>query len=322
MNQFLFCFLRLFILFAIFCSCSSQVKKNNNFNQSSVDLSTQVNQLNLEQEDYSQIDQKHFMKPDSIRYNSYEDYYTIGNPKVNALLTESLSRLTLNQLKTFVSLDDLLTIGIAKCYQGLYVDGLKALQDQYDLYKLSPSYWNQIGTCYLLQGNLRKSIFYYNRALELKKDYAPSLNNIGIVHQKMGQDESAMLSFQKAFEVSSFSMTPNFNLAHMYLKYGHAQKAKNIFQYLLKNNPNDPDILNALANCELLLGDISQAYQIFSSLPKDKMTNFVYSGNFSLVLFLKEKKAEAMNLLKSSKVDKENAEEWAYYERLRNLISK
>ena len=55
------------------------------------------------------------------------------------------------------------------------------------------------------QGNLDQAIYYYQKGLQLKPDYAPVYNNLGLVLQKQNKIDEATQWFEK-----SLSLDPNY----------------------------------------------------------------------------------------------------------------
>lgn len=89
------------------------------------------------------------------------------------------------------------------CYLGEF-DKAEQKMDQLYLEKSGdPSYWNQIGNCYYLQGDLIMAKFYYKEALRRDPQFIPTINNLALVSLKQGEFNRAKILLKKASELDS-----------------------------------------------------------------------------------------------------------------------
>ncbi len=184
--------------------------------------------------DFDEIENKDFKAIPEIEYIEHEDLFVDEVSQTDALSKESLARLPEPKLQRAGKVDNPISKGISLCYQRRFTEAFKLLDAAYFKYKGHPSYWNQVGTCYFLQGWNRKAFLFYNKARDLNQKYAPAINNLGVIYQREGNEQKAMAAFDKASEINSFSMTPMFNKAQIFLKYGFIEKARRIFEVLHK----------------------------------------------------------------------------------------
>ena len=59
-----------------------------------------------------------------------------------------------------------------------------------------------LGVAYMQQGKYRQALDKLNRAKLAKNDYAPVYNALGLLHQKLGENEIAESNFKKAIELN------------------------------------------------------------------------------------------------------------------------
>ena len=71
-------------------------------------------------------------------------------------------------LKSISETQDPISKIISLCYRREYEDAEKVMDDVYKQYKNHPSYWNQVGTCYYLRGDLRKALLYYKELTKFR----------------------------------------------------------------------------------------------------------------------------------------------------------
>src|SRR5690554_4554082 len=206
-----------------------------------------------------------FKKPAPVNYVAKSDYYRgVSMNDAQALQDESLYRLT--DYKGSLKSEDAITKIVKSCYEGKYESAFKLVKDEHDRYRNNPAFWNQVGTCYLLQGNKRKALLFYNKALEFAPSYAPALNNIGVMYRRSGEDQKAEVAFARAVESSNFSKTPRFNLAQLYLDYGLFKDA--IANFKVLENAKDVDVFAGLGTAYLMAGEHKRAAAYFDKIDK------------------------------------------------------
>ncbi len=244
----------------------------------------------------SWVDQLSFEKKVEKKYLADEDGFTfLLDEKKNILSKESLVNIGTVQLEeSLAKIQDPLTKFVAKCYQQKFDEGLKLADEIYQIYKNNTSYWNQVGTCYLLRSDYSKAILFYNKSRDLDAKYSPAVNNLGVIYFRQGKFSKALLAFKKASDLGKFSVTPNYNLAQLFLKFGNAAKAISILQGLQKRSPQDQDVVAALATANLLNGDYPQAIIGFSTLDKSIIQRPNVGLNYCVALKLLNRKSESL----------------------------
>lgn len=267
--------LALLFIITTFYSCSSAIK------QLSGKSSTEPTE-----EELASIENSDFLQGKRVRFKKEFDNFEAINrdSDTDSLMYESIARIPEYDLKSISETQDPISKIISLCYRREYEDAEKVLDDVYKQYKNHPSYWNQVGTCYYLRGDLRKALLYYNKSRSLSKKYAPPINNLGVIYQRRGFDQKALLAFKKASDLSSFSLTPVFNLAHLYLKYGFSKRARTIFESLRKKGSKDVDVIAGLATTYLMENNIQKSVELFSQIPDSQRKRPNVGVNFAIAL--------------------------------------
>lgn len=216
------------------------------------------------------INSASFKKQKALSPAEVKDFYTTKLKTQNpALQDETLDRYTTDELsKMSESQDPILDISLA-CLKRDFTQAFSTASKVYDRFQKVPSYWTQIANCHLSQGNLRKAMLFYNKALEIDSSYIPALNNLGVLYQKNGDDQKALVAFEKANKQSRFSKTPRYNLGKIYLKYGLSELAIPLLKGLLNESPTDVDLLNAVATAYFFANDYSTALAYYQKIPRD-----------------------------------------------------
>lgn len=65
-----------------------------------------------------------------------------------------------------------------------------------------PSFWNNKGLEFYKEKNYTEALSCYERALEIRPEYAPAWYNRGIILEKLGNIEEAEKSYEKALQYS------------------------------------------------------------------------------------------------------------------------
>ncbi|MFP5490350.1 MAG: tetratricopeptide repeat protein [Bacteriovoracia bacterium] len=246
------------------------------------------------------ISNQDFAKKKPIVYTPGQDHYNAKGKGDNVLLSESANNASDAEMKEILAGKDPLAVMMASCYERDYQRAFGIAEAIFNTHLKLPTYWNQIATCYLLQGNERKALLFYNKAIEVSPDYVPALNNIGVIYGKNNQDQKAQVALQRALKNGQFTRTPRYNQAHLLLNYGLADKSLPIFQGLSNEAPNDVEVRIGLANSLAVLARWEEAWEHFSLVP-DKLRRRSDVGlNMSLTAYRLGKKDLAKDLLSAT----------------------
>lgn len=231
------------------------------------------------------ITNESFKKEAPLRNNQVTDFYQ-GNPQTlaPALQDETLDRYSVSELSKIKDTTDPLLVISMKCAVKDYDEAFKLAGKIFDRYQKVAAYWNQVANCHLNSGSHRKALLFYNKALEFDRNYVPALNNIGVMYSRQGQDQKALVAFERAGKEGKFSKTPRYNLAKLHLTYGLSESARPIFLSLLNQAPQDVDLLNAVATSFLLDSDYQSALSYFNKIPQNEWKRAEIGLNIALSL--------------------------------------
>ncbi len=241
---------------------------------------------------------KDSFKKEKVLLNTEVKDYISEHPKTlnPALQDETLDRYTTDELDTLsTSSDPLIAISL-RCSKKDFDTAYGVAAKNFNRYQKIPAYWNAVANCHLLQGNSRKALLFYNKALEVSPNYVPSLNNIGVLYSRQGEEQKALVAFERANQQSRFAKTPRYNLARLYLRYGLVESAMPLFQGLLNESPTDVDLINAVGNCYFFMSDYQKAYSLFAQIPASALHRAEYGLNFAVTLKKIGKTKEAMGI--------------------------
>jgi tetratricopeptide (TPR) repeat protein len=235
-----------------------------------------------------------FKKEKPLTNAQVADFYaTATSVSTPALQDETLDRYSEKDLAAVkLAGDPLLEISV-RCARREFAEAFKLAASSFHRYQKVAAYWNQVANCHLNTGAFRKALLFYNKALEVSPNYVPALNNIGVMYSRQGQDQKALVAFERANREARFAKTPRYNLARLYLTYGLAEAALPLFQGLLGEAPNDVDLLTALATTQFILADYPRALETFRTIPEAARSRAEVGLNLALTLKHLGKTAEA-----------------------------
>lgn len=227
----------------------------------------------------------------------------VSESNLDGLRFESLNRYDSDRLLAITKENKT----IAMCHKGLYNEAIEEFKLQLDAQKTNPKYWNHLATCYLLNTKLSQAKFYFDLALKTvgndKTMESIIHNNIGIYYTKLKQDDLALSEFNKSITLSKKYLTPQYNMAQIYLKFGLYNKAKNILNLLISRNPKDIDFINSIGHLNLMTGQYKKALYFYSQIPQKYMHRDDYATNYSMALYMSGKYKEALKVIKSADMD-------------------
>lgn len=243
-----------------------------------------------------------FKKEKAVAASEVRDFYSTDlKGQSPALQDETLDRYTAEELANLAeSKDPLFEISL-RCSKKDFSAAFAAASSAYNKYHKTPVYWNLVANCHLQQGNQRKALLFYNKALEVTPNYVPALNNIGVLYSRQGEDQKALVAFERANKQSRFSKTPRYNLAKLYLRYGLAESALPLFQGLLSESSEDVDLLNSVAQASFILADYQSALTHYSRIPKSFWSQPEVGLNLALTLKKLGRTADSLAVLNSIK---------------------
>lgn len=254
-----------------------------------------------------------FKKPKPLTNSEISDYFQGNEKSLNpALQDETMDRLSNEELSDMKTSGDPLVDMSVLCSQKDFKDAFEIASKNFNQYQKVAPYWNVVANCHLNQGNFRKALLFYNKALEVSPNYVPALNNIGVMYSRQDQDQKALVAFERANKRSKFSKTPRYNMAKLYLTYGMAENAQPVFESLLSGSPTDVDLLNATATSYFLMSDYNKALGYFQRIPQSQWSRAEIGLNLALTLKKTGKAKEAHEVFSDVKEPK-NANLKRYY---------
>jgi tetratricopeptide (TPR) repeat protein len=107
--------------------------------------------------------------------------------------------------------------------------------------------YNNLGDALDQKGRVDEAISHFQKALEIKPDYASACNNLGHALRQKGRVDEAIADYQKALEIKPDYAEAHNNLGNALLQKGRVDEAIDHFQKALQLKPADPAFQNNLA---------------------------------------------------------------------------
>lgn len=267
--------------------------------------------------DLDDVSNADFKKSSEVSYENKEDQFgKVDIKESEALNEESIQRLSdPSDIPTKTVLDEI----IVACYEKDFEKAFSLIRENNNKYRQHPIFWNQVGTCYMLQGERRKALLFYNKALEFKSSYAPAFNNLGVMYRSENDDQKALVAFTRSKKSNNLSRTPRFNLGMLYLEYGLYNHSIAMLKGLNNVASNDIDVLAGLGTAYLMKNDLKSANAYFSKIDNDFWERPDIGINYALLNYLINNTEKARDIF--SEVNKEKLGAWAqYYNEVKNRI--
>jgi tetratricopeptide (TPR) repeat protein len=231
----------------------------------------------------------------------------IETADVDLLKEESLMRYNTNRLEKMEAPEkDFISKSLLACHQKKFSKGLGLLEKEMNINKTNPFYWNALGTCYSLSKDFTKALFYYDlglEALSMVNNQTKILaegtltNNIGLVHLNFKRHNEAFESFKRSSELLPDFVTPQFNIAQLYIEFNNNAKALSILKKLEAKNPDDIDLLYSLSLIYFRNNDFDNSYIAIKRVKQDYLNRPDIVGLYAFNLMNKNKLAEAKDII-------------------------
>jgi tetratricopeptide (TPR) repeat protein len=202
-------------------------------------------------------------------------------------------------LKTTVSMMLVLTLGVLSWNQsGMYADAetlyRTTIRKNADCWM---AHYN-LGILLATMGKTNEAMNHYQKALEIKPNYARAHNNLGILLSDMGRANEAITHFMKALEINptydGAHYNPHYNLGILLATMGQTDEAVAHYQKALEINPNHAKAHNNLGLLLMKMGRLDEAMAHYQKALEINPTSAEAHYNLGLLLVDMGRPDEAM----------------------------
>ncbi len=143
----------------------------------------------------------------------------------------------------------------------------------------SPNTHNNLGDVYGRQGDKERALREFQRAIELKPNYADAYHNSGNTYRELGNFDKALASYQKAAELNPKLWQSYQNIAAIYFDAKQYDLSLANIEKAIQINPKNLNLYNNLGIVYLAKGDKEKAKQTFTQvLYSDPKNQFAQTG--------------------------------------------
>ncbi len=156
---------------------------------------------------------------------------------------------------------------------------IKSYEEASRLEPLNPYYSTQEGLVYITQATflpkekkdekiklLKKAKVQFERAIKLKKDYAPAHFQLAMIYKAEGKEQEAIKRLEETKKISPFDVGLAFQLGLTYYQAREYQKAKRELERAILLNPNYSNALYFLGLTYNKLGENDKAIEKFEEV--------------------------------------------------------
>lgn len=188
---------------------------------------------------------------------------------------------------------------VSRCYKGETEEVLKEYKEKFLKKDQDPQYWIHIGNCYFVSSQWSKAEFYYQLSSENSKKSVKALamNNLALLSFKHEQWEKGKEYLLQAMTLAPQAKVPRFNLAQLYIQFGHYNEALEILNSSVFRGKRDVDVMFSFANIALYQNDLKTAEKWFKEIPTSYLKREDIAITYSLYLIKKGLLTQAQTVL-------------------------
>ena len=153
---------------------------------------------------------------------------------------------------------------------------------------------NNLGNALLQKGRVDEAITHYQKALQITPDFAEAHYNLGNALLQKGDVDEAITHYQKALQINPDNAEAHDNFGMALLKMGRVDEAITHFQKGLQIEPDHVEAHNNLGNALLQKGDVDEAITQYQRALQIKPDYMEAHYNLGMALLQKGKVDEAI----------------------------
>lgn len=144
---------------------------------------------------------------------------------------------------------------------------------------------NGIGIVYDKLGRIDDAVLEFRVALSIKKDYPDAHYNLGNAYAKLGRMDDALWEYREALRLKPDDPDAHYNLGNAYDKLGRLNDAVLEYREALRLKPDDPDAHYNLGNVYNKLGRMDDAVLQYREALSVKPDYIEVHGNLGVVYY-------------------------------------
>ncbi len=133
------------------------------------------------------------------------------------------------------------------------------------------------GNVLKLQKKFKESIIFYQKAIELKKNYFEAYNNLATSQKNVGLKHEAFENYKHAINLKANNLEANYNLANLLYDEKRFEEAREIYERVIKIDSNFAQSYLFIGLINSVQGNFEEAKNYFlKAIDKDKFLTEAY----------------------------------------------
>lgn len=137
--------------------------------------------------------------------------------------------------------DSLHLLGVIANQIGNHALSIELIGKAIEINSKEPIYYNNIGNAFKAKRNLEQALTSYQKALEIKPDFAAALVSMGSIYKELARFEEAISCFKKALEVNEGFADAYYNMAIVLKVQNKIDEAIICYKTCIELNPGFSD---------------------------------------------------------------------------------
>lgn len=160
--------------------------------------------------------------------------------------------------------------------------------------------FRELGRLLIKKGDFKKAQVSFEKAIELNKLDVSSYHFLGQIFFRLGKTNKAIDNFSKAMAISPRHSDRALNFAKLLLKKNQKSEAEKVLRIVLRNNPNDIDFKEDIADTCSEFGLYDLAVKIYLQVLKDDPERFYLNKKMGITLHRTGDNNEAVKVLEKA----------------------
>ncbi len=123
---------------------------------------------------------------------------------------------------------------------------------------------HDLGLAYAGLGELEKSKFYLEKAVQLKNNSPTPFFNLGKIHHDLGEFKEAIIFYENCLNLDTNFLPALYSKADVLKEMNKLNEAINCYDKIFKLRPNEADALCGVSTLHLLKGDFQKGWSAYS----------------------------------------------------------
>jgi predicted TPR repeat methyltransferase len=163
--------------------------------------------------------------------------------------------------------------GVLAHQQGRSDEGLALIKRSLEIAPGQPDCYSNLGIIYQSQSRFEDAIAAYQQAIDLESTHTNAYNNLGVLLRATGRTAEAEAAYRKAIEINPKAIDAYHNLGVLLASTNRTKEAVICYCTVTTLAPRHPDTRRMLALAYCNLGQVDKAIEVYQDWLKDDPDN-------------------------------------------------